>query len=158
MNAIQLIKTEIANRFPGAKVSDTDYSKRGQHLEVEIQQEDIVRLAQVLRAHSFFLEFGTALDLVENFQIVYQFGRYTELARVVVKYPLPKNTEATSIALVYPGADWFERETFDMFGLRFAGHPDMRHLIMPEDSTFYPLLKTPKPKEKPAKAAAEDKT
>jgi NADH-quinone oxidoreductase subunit C len=158
MSAIEAIKTEIANRFPGAKVSDADYAKRGQHLEVEVEQEDILRLAQVFRSHAFFLEFGTAVDLVDNFQIVYQFGRYAERSRVVVKYPLPKNTEATSIALVYPGADWFEREVYDMFGVRFSGHPDMRHLIMPEDSTFYPLLKTPKPKEKPAKGIAEDKT
>jgi len=156
MGAIELIKSEVSSRFPSAKLLDTDYSKRGQHLEVEIQQGDIVRLAQILRAHSFFLEFGTAVDLLDNFQLVYQFGRYSELSRVVVKYPLPKNTEAPSIAAVYPAADWFEREMFDMFGLRFAGHPDMRHLIMPEDSTFYPLLKTPKPKEKPAKGAPKE--
>jgi NADH:ubiquinone oxidoreductase subunit C len=102
------------------------------------------------------LEFGTAIDQVEGFQIVYQFNRYPELGRVVVKYPLAKNTEATSIAGVYPAANWFEREAFDMFGLRFAGHPDMRHLIMPEDSTFYPLLKTLK--EKPPKGAAKEET
>jgi len=157
MSAVELIKTEVISRFPGAKVTELDYSKRGQHLEIEVQQADILRLAQVFRCHAFFLEFGTAVDLVESFQIVYQFGRYTESARVLVKYPLPKNTEATSIALVYPGADWHEREAFDMFGLRFSGHPDMRHLIMPEDSTHYPLLKTPKPKDKPAKGAAEEK-
>ena len=155
MSAIEVLKGAIAERFPSAKLADLDYSKRGQHLEVEVRQADIVAVAELFRAHSFFLEFGTAVDLIESFQIVYQFNRYSELGRVLVKYPLAKNTVlATSIAGVYPAADWFEREVFDMFGLRFAGHPDMRHLIMPEDSTFYPLLKTPK--EKPAKGAAKE--
>ena len=154
MGAIDLLKTDISTKFPGAQVAEADYSKRGQHLEITAQQGDIIELARVLRSHSFFLEFGTAVDLIEKFQVVYQFGLHSELARVIVKYLLPKNTEAVSISAVYPAANWFERETFDMFGLRFSGHPDMRHLIMPEDSTVYPLLKEPKP----AKGAAKDAT
>jgi NADH:ubiquinone oxidoreductase subunit C len=156
MSAVDLLKTEVANRFPAARVAETDPSKRGQRLEIETRQDDVTSLATVLRLHNFFLEFGTAVDLLDGFQIVYQFNRYTEPARVVVKYPLPKDAQATSLAGVYPAAEWFEREIFDMFGLRFSGHPDMRHLIMPEGSTFYPLLKTPKPKDKPAKGAAKE--
>lgn len=158
MGAIDLLKTELPTRFPQAKITELDYTKRGQHLEIEVRQDDILDLARVLRAHGFFLEFGTAVDLIESFQIVYQFNRLTEPARVVVKYPLPKGKEATSLALIFPAANWHEREAFDMFGLRFAGHPDMRHLLLPEDSTFYPLLKTPKPKEKPAKTGQKEDT
>ena len=46
-----------------------------------------------------------------------------------------------SIAGIWRSADWNERETFDMFGLRFQGHPDMRRILMPDDYTDYPLLK-----------------
>jgi NADH-quinone oxidoreductase subunit C len=42
---------------------------------------------------------------------------------------------------VYPGADWYEREVYDLFGIKFAGHPNLKRLLLPEDADFHPLLK-----------------
>jgi NADH-quinone oxidoreductase subunit C len=46
-----------------------------------------------------------------------------------------------SVVPLWPGADWMEREAFDMFGIRFDGHPDLRRILMPEEFAAYPLRK-----------------
>jgi NADH:ubiquinone oxidoreductase subunit C len=54
------------------------------------------------------------------------FASYYELCRTVVHVPLPVGTEVPTISTIYPGADWFEREVFEMFGIIFSGHPDLK--------------------------------
>jgi NADH-quinone oxidoreductase subunit D len=51
-------------------------------------------------------------------------------------------SKAPSISSVYASANWFEREIYDMFGIQFSGHPDLKRLLLPESSTIFPLLKS----------------
>lgn len=123
------------------QVSDSDYARTGYHLEVRANPEQMPGVAQAMLEQQCFLESLTALDLVESFELVYHFAAFSELCRTVVHVPLEKKKAAPTISAIYPAADWFEREVFDMFGIRFAGHPNLKHLILPEDADFHPLLK-----------------
>ena len=73
--------------------------------------------------------------------IVYQFNVHGEPQRHVLHASLGRGEPATSISSCFPGADWYEREVFDMFGVDFTGHPDLKRILMEEDYTGHPLLK-----------------
>jgi NADH-quinone oxidoreductase subunit C len=62
---------------------------------------------------------------------------------LLMKTPLgPGVTTCASIVSVYRGAEWMERECFDMFGIRFEGHPDLRRMLLSDDWVGHPLLKS----------------
>lgn len=123
------------------KVADGDYPQTGYHLEVIAEPKQMPAIARVMLEQHCFLESLTALDLLESFELVYHFASYSELCRTVVHAPLPKMKAAPTISDIYPAADWFEREVFDMFGIGFTGHPNLKRLLLPEDADFHPLLK-----------------
>lgn len=118
-----------------------NYSQTGGHLAIVAQPEQVQAVAQAMLGQRCFLESLTAVDLVESFEVVYHFASYYELCRTVVHVPVAKGTAVPSIAGIYPVADWYEREVWEMFGLEFSGHPGLKHLILPDDADFHPLLK-----------------
>ena len=123
------------------KVSDGDYAKTGYHLEVAAQPDQIQSVAQAMLDEGCFLESLTAVDLRESFDMVYHFANFSELCRTVVHVSVGKKKGMPTLARIYPGADWYEREVFDLFGIHFFGHPNLKRLLLPEDADFHPLLK-----------------
>jgi NADH-quinone oxidoreductase subunit C len=123
------------------QVADGDYAKNGYHLEVTAGPEQMPDVARAMLDQGCFLESLTAVDLRESFTLVYHFASFSELCRTVVHASLPKGAQAPTISLVYPAADWYEREVYDLFGIKFAGHPNLRRILLPEDADFHPLLK-----------------
>jgi NADH-quinone oxidoreductase subunit C len=77
-----------------------------------------------------------------RFEVHYVLLNLDTAERLVVKTGVddPDPTIPTAVPL-WPGADWMEREVFDMFGIRFSGHPDLRRILMPDEFTSYPLRK-----------------
>ena len=77
-----------------------------------------------------------------RFEVVYHLLSIAKKERVRIKVRLDSASPAVdSVTSVWPGANYFEREVFDLFGIRFAGHPYLRRLLMPEDWEGHPLRK-----------------
>jgi NADH-quinone oxidoreductase subunit C len=81
-------------------------------------------------------------DAVDRFGLVYLLANTQTTARLTVRTFLnePDLTVPSAVPL-WNGANWMEREVYDMFGIRFEGHPDLRRILMPQEFTAYPLRK-----------------
>lgn len=78
----------------------------------------------------------------KGFTLVYHLLSFTTARRLRIKAGLPAaEPSASSICSLWPSANWYEREVFDMFGIDFRGHPNLQRLIMPHDWEGHPLLK-----------------
>jgi NADH-quinone oxidoreductase subunit C len=77
----------------------------------------------------------------QRFDVVYHFLSPSHNRRIRVKIAVGESTSVPSIIEVFPGADWFEREVYDLYGVPFAGHPDMRRLLTDYGFEGHPLRK-----------------
>jgi NADH-quinone oxidoreductase subunit C len=77
----------------------------------------------------------------ERFEVVYHLLSPYKNTRVRVKVHTDDETPVPSITSVFPGADWFERETYDLYGILFSGHPDLRRILTDYGFDGYPLRK-----------------
>lgn len=96
-----------------------------------------------------YLQLITGVDWAERIGVVYHLFSYEHQHSIVVKVDLDRGApKVASIVDVWPAADWHEREAWDMMGIEFEGHPDLRRILLPEDWEGHPLRKdyTP-PKE-----------
>jgi len=91
----------------------------------------------------------------ERFDLVYCLYSVPHRFRLRLKVRLADQAEAPSVTGLWPAANWFEREVFDMFGIRFTGHPDLRRILMPEEWQGHPQRKD-YPLEGPGELLLED--
>jgi NADH-quinone oxidoreductase subunit C len=86
-----------------------------------------------------YLEYPNASD---RFGVIYVLLNTVTAERLILKTHVnPPDLELPSVYPLWRSADWMEREVFDMFGITFAGHPDLRRILMPEEFTAFPLRK-----------------
>jgi NADH-quinone oxidoreductase subunit C len=86
----------------------------------------------------------TAVDYpgrVPRFDVVYHIFSIKNGHRIRVKVPVDDGEGVESVTCVWRGAEWLEREVYDMFGITFYNHPDLRRILMEEDYKYYPLRK-----------------
>ena len=90
----------------------------------------------------FGLDFLHWEEKAVRFEIVYNLYSSTRHERLFVKVSVPeKDPVVDSVAAVWPAADWYEREAWDMFGVSFKGHPNLKRILMYEEFKGHPLRK-----------------
>ena len=78
----------------------------------------------------------------DRFEVIYNIISLKSQKRLFIKTRCSEeNPTLPTSTSIWPAANWHEREAFDMFGIQFEGHPDMRRLFLPEDFDYYPLRK-----------------
>lgn len=83
-----------------------------------------------------------AMGLEPRFAVVYHLYSPSSCRRVVLKVPVEDGDAVVpSVTSLWPTANWHERETYDMFGIQFEGHPGLTRILMPDDADFHPLRK-----------------
>ncbi len=114
---------------------------------VRIKPQANVEVCRYLKEKFHFIYladvFGTDRFTSEDrFELVYNLVSLRDRERIFVKAWLPEeNPEIESVTELWKSANWFERQTYDMYGIRFTNHPDMRRIYMPEDFEYFPMRK-----------------
>ncbi len=115
-------------------------------LTLTVDSEQIVPALRALQASGYnFFEDMTAVDWypsVPRFQLSYHLLSHAFKDRVRLRAMVDEaDPSVESITTIWAGANYYEREVFDLFGIRFEGHPNLRRILMPDDWTGYPLRK-----------------
>ena len=126
-----------------AKVYSHDFE-----LTLSMSKEGLLSIIEKLKSGSDFL-FRSLIDITaidylgaENrFQIVYHLLSMQHNQRLRIKVPVNDGEELPSITSIYQVADWYEREVFDMYGIKFLGHKDLRRILTDYGFRGYPLRK-----------------
>jgi NADH-quinone oxidoreductase subunit C len=133
-------RTLIGERFPEAQIEGT--APLVVALSVD-QWRPFAQFAKDTLGCRFFA-FSTAVDWKEQgLEVVARVDNLDDRVSVMMKTRLgPGVSSCPSLVPVYRGADWMERECYDMFGIRFEGHPDLRRILLSDDWEGHPLLKS----------------
>lgn len=139
---------EFLNERFGAAVLGRSFEKG--ELAVKIKREELLPVLAALRDELGFnaLDDIIGLDNLRfaapgepRFSLLYQLYEFPGFSRLRIAVAVDEGEEAASVTSLYRSAEWAEREIFDLFGIRFSGHPDLRRIYMPDDFEGHPLRK-----------------
>ncbi|ETO91279.1 MAG: NADH-quinone oxidoreductase subunit C [Candidatus Xenolissoclinum pacificiensis L6] len=114
--------------------------------EVSVDSTEILKYIENKKNNEEFqiLTDITAVDYIQQyecFEVVYIMTSITKNIRLIIKAKLMQNKSIESLCDLYPCASWLEREIYDMFGIKFHGHPDLKRILTEYDFEHHPLRK-----------------
>lgn len=129
---------------PASVCQVLDPLAKGCQLDATLRADQLVAAAELLDAHGLAMDTITGVDWIAagQMEVVYDFFHPATWLRAALRVRVDRQKpELPSIAQVFPGANWHERETHEFFGIRFLGHPNLTPLLLPEDADYHPLRK-----------------
>ncbi|QGX97997.1 NADH-quinone oxidoreductase subunit C [Roseovarius faecimaris] len=144
-DALQELGTHIELKRPDCVLA---WSVAHGELTVDVALNNIVGLVEFLKVDQT-CKFSTLVDITavdypdrpKRFDVVYHFLSMYQNHRIRLRVACREEDMVPSIVEVHPSANWFEREVFDMFGILFSGHPDLRRILTDYGFRGYPLRK-----------------
>jgi len=119
-----------------------------EQIQITINPEDLISTLEFLKDNDI-CQFRQLTDIagvdfperLNRFDLVYHFLSFKNNVRIRVKTEISENSAIQSITQLFPAANWFEREAFDMYGIQFTDHPDLRRILTDYGFEGYPLRK-----------------
>ncbi|MCZ7402382.1 MAG: NADH-quinone oxidoreductase subunit C [Candidatus Methanoperedens sp.] len=136
MNAAE----ELKNLLPGSVVSTGLQLNKPMAV---IKKEELLKAAGKAKEMGFdHLSVITGIDYKDHFEVIYNFFSYNKKQNLALKVNLDHDKpEVESLTGLWNGADWLERETFDLVGIKFIGHPNLVRILLPDGWNGHPLRK-----------------
>ena len=131
---------ELKQALPDSVVSVGVQTNKPQAV---IKKEDLSKVASKVKEMGFDnLSVITGVDCGDRFEVIYNFFSYEKKQNLVLKVVLGHEAPAVdSVTSIWKVADWLERETYDLVGIRFEGHPNLKRILLPEGWMGHPLRK-----------------
>ena len=137
----KIINSELTTKINNSKIEHNQ-------LDISIDQEDLLDVITFLKTNknTKFRQLIdiTAVDYPENakrFKLVYLLLSHEFNNRIKINYSVSENEIINSIVKIFPSANWMEREVFDMYGIKFKDHPDLRRILTDYNFEGHPLRK-----------------
>ena len=135
----------LQKKFPGA-ISDTVIFRNQPSMTVA--KESLIKVCEFLKSDEggayTYLADETAVDYPKRekrFEIIYEIYSFKGNDRLRLKLAAAEGEKIPSVVRIWPAANWLEREVFDMFGVAYEGHPDLRRILLPDGWAGHPLRK-----------------
>ncbi|MCE5314560.1 MAG: NADH-quinone oxidoreductase subunit C [Armatimonadota bacterium] len=139
----EIIEKAIRDNFPDAVLESKDVFGT---LNIKIVPDALLDICEMLHARVEtpfdYLADITAIDWQDRIEVVYQLTALASNTKIALRVDLDRNDpQVESITSIWKGADFQEREVYDLMGVVFKGHPDLRRILLPEDWEGHPLRK-----------------
>ena len=137
----KLINSELSSKVQNSSLKNNE-------LLIEVNERDLIEVVQFLKLNDKF-KFRQLIDIAgvdypdeeKRFKLVYLFLSHEYNSRIKLSISFETNQVINSITKIFPSANWMEREVFDMYGIKFKNHPDLRRILTDYGFKGHPLRK-----------------